>query len=259
MKAPPDMTKSSDLPPLIAFFDERFKSFDRVTRMIVGCCLFGRDRWIALHHHAARVSAVRLKRRLQAIDKLLARISGVAVLVYADLTPELLPPQETDGTSDIPRMSRTDNAWSQLTLSTVAAALAWLQRSDVSLGTVDLYYDRKDLTSEHRIQFENVLRAILPEIAREAAAEYPHLFTTVPHELRFRTICGIDKPESAVAPDAFQHGTGLAHHLYAQATALITRGSVGHTLIRNHTTAVHNMISKFVPSVDETPEDQEAT
>lgn len=240
------MSDASRYPPVVAFLDERREELDRVTRMIVGCCLFGHDRWLTLYGREAVVGSVRRKRRLQAIDDLLSSVGGVGVLVYADLPGELLSQHEIDGTSDIPRMSRTDNVWSQLMLSAVFAALAWLQHSAVSLSAVNLYYDRRDLTSAHRTQFENLLRQILPQTAKEAAVEYPSLFTADVREMRFDTIRGVKKPASWASADAFQCGTDLAHHFCAQAATVIGRGSKGRMLVLDHTEVVTAMTSKFI-------------
>lgn len=246
------MSELSHYPPIVAFLDERLEELGERTRMIVGCCLFGYDRWIALHGREAAVGMVRRKRRLQAIDDLLSSIGGVGVLVYADLAPDLLSPHEIDVTTDIPKMSRMDNVWSQLTLSAAFASLAWLEHSGVSVGAVNLYYDRRDLTNAHRTQFENVLRQNLPETAKEAAIEYPSLFKADACEMRLDTIRGVEKPESWASADAFQCGTDLAHHFCAQAAAIIGRGSEGHTLVRNHTKVVSAMASKFRQGSDET-------
>lgn len=246
------MGEPSRYPPVVAFLDERLEELGQRTRMIAGCCLFGHDRWMVLHGREAAVGTVRRKRRLQAIDDLLSSIGGVGVLVYADLQGELLSPHEIDGTTDIPRMSRMDNVWSQLTLSAVFASLAWLQHSGVSVGAVNLYYDRRDLTAAHRTQFENVLRQNLPETAKETATEYPSLFKADAREMRFDNIRGVEKPESWASADAFQCGTDIAHHFCAQAAAVIGRGSEGRTLVRDHTEVVSAMASKFRQGSDET-------
>ena len=246
------MSELSPYPPVVAFLDERFEDLGHRTRMIVGCCLFGHDRWMALHGREAEVGTARRKRRLQAIDDLLRSIGGVGVLVYSDLPSELFTPHEIDRTTDIPRMSRIDNVWSQLTLSAVFASLAWLQHSGVSVGAVNLYHDRRDLTAAHRTQFENILRQTLPETAKEAPTEHPALFKADASALRFDTIRGVGKPVSWASADAFQCGTDLAHHFCAQASAVIGRGSEGRMLVRDHTKVVSDMASKFRQRSDET-------
>ena len=233
-------------PSLIGFLDERVTtSYERLTRVVVGFCLFGRDRWLSLHDREATVGTVRRRRRLQAVDDLLAQMGGIAVLAYADIRPEFLPRGEIDGCADIPRMSRADNVWSQVSLSAVFAGVSWLQSSGVSLGTVDPYYDRKDLTRKHRIAFESALRAALPQIVRDAAAEYPSLFRADSSELRVGVISGVEKPRPAVSVDAFQHGTNFAHHFCSQTAAVISRGTQRRILVRDHTSIMHDMICKF--------------
>jgi len=174
------------------------------------------------------------------------------MLVYPDIPPDLLPPGGIDGTDDIPRMSRTDNLWSQLILAGVAATLAFLQRPDTSIGVVDLYFDRKDLTAAHRAQFENVLRQTLPEIQREAAVELPTVFGTGSPDLDFGTITGVDKPASGAPPSVLQAGTNLAHHLCSQAAQVISRGPVGRVRVRDHTNVIRRMIRKFTAEPDDT-------
>lgn len=233
-------------PSLVAFLDERTENHDREIRFIVGCCLFGRDRWLARHHDEAAVGGVRSKRQLQAIDDLLRTVGGAAVLVYADVPLDLVPSGETDQADDIPRMSRRDNVLSQTVLSAVFAGIAWLQKSGIPIGLLDIYYDRKDLTRAHRDQFEQVLRVTLPEIARNVAAEYPSVFPGDPTALRLGTIQAVAKGTVGQYPDALLHGTALAHHLCAQTAALIARGTVGGVLVRNHTEAVRDMIGRFI-------------
>ena len=141
--------------------------------MIAGCCAFHRDRWMASGADPASIGAVRGRRRLAAIEALLRTHHGFAMLVYADIPLGLLRPGEIDGTDDIPRMSRRDNLWSQVVLSAVAATIAFLDDPRASIGPVDLYFDRKDLTAAHRAGFERVLRDTIPEIQQQARAEFP--------------------------------------------------------------------------------------
>ncbi len=239
------MSVSASPLPLIAFVDERLKPLASRTRTIISCCVFGRDRWMALHPQAATVGAVGGRRRLPAIDAFLESVGGIAVLVYADVPSQLLPPGEKDGTDDIPRMSRTDNVWSQVILSGVAAAVARIARSGTLVDAISLYYDRKDLTAAHRAKFEDVLRQTLPKIAMAAADAYPDLFVANPSGLVFDTIKSVDKPADGASPDAFQRGTSLAHHVCSQADMIIARGSAGRVVVADHSVVIRDMISKF--------------
>jgi hypothetical protein len=256
------MNVAGSLPPLVAFMDERLERSASLTRIITGCCVFGRKRWMAFHQKAASVCAIRHRRRLAAFEEFLITMDGIVVLGYADIPSDLYRQSQIDGTDDIPRMSRTDNLWSQVFLSVVASALAFLQRPGCTLELIDLYFDRKDLKAAHRAQFENVLRKTLSEISIQAAVELPKVFGPSPHEFRFGAIEGIDKPERGSAFNAFQQGTELAHHLCSQATEIIRQGSAGRMLVGNHTDVVRSIIVKFVPSSDddaETPTAQAVT
>lgn len=239
------MSTFSNPPRLVAFLDESIKKHESTTTFFVGCCLFGLDRWLALSEAERNVGEVRRKRRLQAIDELLNRIHGAAVLVYANLSNAVFCRDEIDGTADIPRMSRTDNIWSQMTLFAAATGVAWLHHSGLLLGPADLYYDRKDLTFEHRAVYENILRQNLPKIAREAAANDPSCFTTDANQFGFGIIQGVEKPGSGLQPNPFQRGTNLAHHVCTQAQALIDRGSRDRILVKDRTEDISATITKF--------------
>jgi hypothetical protein len=206
---------------LVAFLDERWKP---LTRMIIGCCLFSRERWMNLHPHAAPVGEVRGKRRLEEIGTLLNRIGGFAVLGYADLPAELLQPGYITPFADMPPISRSDYAWSLMVLFAVTKSLALLhRRPDVAPETLDLYYDRKDLKPEHRAVVEQFLRRELPELAKEAAVKEPEHFPGDPGRLRLAVIRQVEKRRGATAPDALQCGVTLVDHVCRQSDWIISR------------------------------------
>lgn len=249
-------------PALVAFVDERLEYPPGLTRIIAGCCVFARKRWMAFHQKAASVGGVASQRRLAAIHDFLNTMGGIAVLVFADIPSDLCAKGEIDRTDDIPSMARTDNLWAQVVLSGVTSAVARIHSSGVPLGSIDLYFDRKDLKAAHRVQFENIIRQTIPEISMQSAAEYPQIFTPSPYELRFDTIEGINKPDRRSAFNAFQQGTHLAHHLCSQAATIIHHGSAGRMLARNHTEVVRGMLTKLLQSVNDdlvTPTSQAET
>lgn len=238
-------------PPLVAFVDERLEHPPGFTRIITGCCVFGRNRWMHFYQQAASVPAVGKKRRRLAVMKMfLESMRGISVLAFADIPSDLYYRKgENDGTADIPRMSRTDNLWAMAILSGITSAVAWRTPP----GTIDLYFDRKDLRAAHRTQFENILRQTLPEIARQSAAEFPSVFGPSHHEFQFGTIEAIDKPALGSVFDAFQQGTHMAHLLCSLAPNIIAEGSSNLILVKNHTNVVRRMVAKFVPSFHDEP------
>ena len=184
---------------------------------------------------------------MQTIDDLLNRVGGLAVLNFADVPDELLPPGELDATGDIPTMSRTDFAWSVMVLSVVVKSVALLlRRRDMALDALELYYDRKDLKHAHRAQVENFLRQELPKLAKQATIDEPTLFPGDPGGLRLGGIRQVEKPPRTGVPDALQRGVNLAHHLCAQSEPIISRGlSEGPIRVSDVTTTVRAIISKL--------------
>jgi hypothetical protein len=211
--------------------DESLKKHGSLTRFIVGSCFFRKDRWLALcEQHEKKVHEIGGKRKLEAIDELLSAISGYAVLVYADL-PKVVCGHDTDGTRDIPEMSRRDNIWSQLTLDAVATGLAWLQSGGRLLGAVDLYYDPKDLKSAHRDAWENYFRQNLVKFANEDLSRYPGSVA----QFGFGAIQSVEKPSHRSQISEYQRGVNLVHHFCSQARILISRGPTERVCVKDRT------------------------
>lgn len=239
------MTNPSQFIPIIGFLDERYEEFCKKLRIIFGCCLFGADRWMALNDKVATISRVRRRKRLNAIYDILNNIGGIAVLGFADVSSKLLPKGEIDATNDIPRMSRRDNMWGMVMLCAIYKAIALLQHNGISMKCVDLYYDQKSLSVEHRTQLANLVRSELPKAAKEAADYDPAGFKGDPKEMRFRHIREIQKPHSYRTSDPFQNGTAISHHLCSQSKAIINRGMKGRIFVKDFSSVVNNMIAKF--------------
>ena len=239
------MQKTGDDQTLLAFVDEKTEDLESAKRWIAGCCLFGREPWFAYHGRALKVGMVRKKRRLKELTVAVDALGGVSVLVYADVPYQLIPRHEIDGTSDVPAMARTDNIWSQIVLSGITSAIAWLHHSKLPLRKIEIYYDRKDLRSDHRSQFETILYEYLPKWAQEAAVKDPAKFPSDASGLQVVRIQGVEKPHKGRKPDPIQVGTSLADHLCRQSTELIHRGTGGRILVRDHTAVICEITSKF--------------
>jgi hypothetical protein len=231
------------MPEVFMFVDERIERPESQVRLVVGCVVVERRRWETVHTQVRQVGRNRGKRRLDSIADLLGRAGGFALITYADLPCELVPPGELDGTDDIPRMKRADNLWSQGVLATVAAALACLRTSGVTCADIDLFYDPKSLTVAHRDAHERTLRETLPDIAR--VDPETHEVQALPC-LTFRRVEQVPKRRGDVQADQLQDGTSLADHLCSQAAGLLGGRSVPRVVIRNHTEALHSMLSKFI-------------
>ena len=140
-------------------------------------------------------------------------------------------------------MSRMDNLWSQSVLCTVTAALACLRGASVTAAKIDLFYDPKSLTLNHRNACHETLRATLPDIAREDPET--HEFLPIP-TFHFGRIEQIPKCGGGARAGALQTGITLAHHLCCECKSLIRGAAPQRIVVRDHTNAVLSMISKFI-------------
>jgi hypothetical protein len=86
---------------------------------------------------------------LGTINSMLESLEAWAVVAWADLDENLFRGGETDGTDDIPSMSRTDNVWSACFVFAVANLIAKLVDEAKDLGAIDIHYDPKSLKPEH--------------------------------------------------------------------------------------------------------------
>lgn len=229
-------------PEVWVFVDERFERGVASDRFIVGCIVCSKERWMALHDEAVRIGSLGQARRLDGIRQLLDKLQGFALLAYADLSIAQVRPGEIDGTDDIPEMKRHDNVWSQSLLAAAAAVLACLRTSGVESAEIDLYYDPKSLTMAHRDAWEMTLRETLSEIAKEDPETGGIQLSPA---LAFRRIEQVPKRQGEIEGDCAQHGTFLADRLCSQAPHLIGGEKVPRVLVRDHTTVLCSMVSKF--------------
>ena len=224
-----------------AFIDERFEESTTHSRFIVACSFFHQNRWDAQYQKAVSINQTNPKQRIQAIAQVLQNSGGFAVLTYVDVPAPLAQAGEIDGTDDIPSMARRDNLWSQLVLSAVAAAVACLHRAPLTKLEIDVLYDPKSLTPEHRLAFEKTLRATLPQIVEDMIEV---LGSTAP--VYFHRVEGVPKRKPGEKSNAFQEGINVSHHLCAQSKHLIAGGGEARVVIRNHTDVIISMISEFL-------------
>lgn len=114
---------------------------------------------------AGRIGAFRKSKHLQQIETVLEEGKGIAVVGYCDFPLSLIQCGSDISTNDISRISRSDCAWSVIVLFTVAEAMAYLKKAvGMNDAKISLYYDRKDLTQEHRAAVEKYVAQRLAEI-----------------------------------------------------------------------------------------------
>lgn len=228
------------------FLDERVEKGDRGLRLILACIVSEQSRWSQGYKLAQSIFGLRPKRRLKAIHEFLEQLSGFAVVTYANVPPDVMTGGEINGTSDISAMSRSDNLWSQVFLAAVTAALAYIRKSSVKEAEIDVFYDPKSLTSEHKRAMRRILEETLPCIACEDLNTHA---TDPDFRFRFKRFDEIPKRFSGLPQDVLQIGTTLAHHLCVQSRNLIAEGQHPRLIMRNITNVIMEMISEFVGDI----------
>jgi hypothetical protein len=228
------------------FLDERVEKGDRGLRLILACIVSEQTRWKQGYKFAQAIFGIRPKRRLKAIHEFLEQVSGFAVVTYANLPPDIVTGGEINGTSDISAMSRSDNLWSQVFLAAVTSALACIRKSSVKEAEIDVFYDRKSLTSEHKRAMRHILEETLPCIACEDPNTHA---TDLGFQFRFQKFDEIPKCNSGLPQDVRQTGTALAHHLCVQSRNLLAEGQNPRLIMRNATNVIMEMISEFVGDI----------
>jgi hypothetical protein len=147
---------------------------------------------------------------LNSIDGMLEDLDAWAIVTSASLDPALFRSGESDGTDDIPRMSRTDNVWSTCSTSLVVALVSGFYKRGEDLATVDVYHDPKSLTPAHDEARRKALRGLVVQHAKGfSTARNKKLFK----KLTIRRIESVAKPSDFLSANKFQLGVWVSHKL----------------------------------------------
>ncbi len=217
------------------FLDERYDRTATSDRFIIGCIVVGKGSWSRNSGEVMAVQQMRKTRRLQALNTLLNRAQGFAMLRYADIPVAQIGVGQKDYAEDVPIMSRRDNAWSILFAMTVVAALRRLRDYRIMSADVSLFHDPKSLTLEHRNAFHHLLRHTLPEIPN---AEYGDQYSLNP-------VLEVAKGNHEDGMNDLQLGTSLAHQLCLLTEQIRSRGSIGRIECKDGSTTLSDSLSLF--------------
>ena len=200
---------------LYAFIDEQ-TGFEETPRFLAASCVA-----VLQSRYNKKVQEVKMLLHqskepsfLEQLDEMLSSLDGLAVIGTARLDPQVLRFGEKDGTFDIPKMARTDNAWADIVLLTVAETLKRLVKRHVAFSKVDMYLDQKDLKPKLWVEMKRTLRIKLPKIYRQWWDANRVLFS---RDISVRHIKRVVKSRSLEAEDKFQLGTRLADAVVSEA------------------------------------------
>jgi len=153
---------------LYAFVDERYRYTSSERFLATACIAAHQSRFTPLvERRRANLPNVRDPSFLEAIDRVLYALDGFAVVGAARIDPKVLRLKDTDSTSDIREMARTDNAWSTAVVFTIGRTLAWLAQCSAGFSTVDVYFDPKNLKADHWLSVAKALRKSVPQVHQE--------------------------------------------------------------------------------------------
>lgn len=197
------------------FFDESYPSHSIDQRMVVAVWGVGQERFTRYQPHIDNLFKPPVLKR---IESMMESLEARAAIGVATLQRGILRTGEFDGTNDVPKMARADNVWSQCVAFTTAALLAEYLIAGEPIGTVDMYFDPKDLKLEHRVAFEAALREqAVGEAKRQASKRGRDLFK----KLNVRRIQAVPKPKRDEEPNKFQMGVWVADKLCSNVGKLV--------------------------------------
>jgi hypothetical protein len=225
------------------FLDERIEPEDEGSRFVVSSIVSERSLWDERADSATPIGAMRLSRRLDAIDNFLYGVPAAAIVGYANVPSGLALSGEVDGTRDVPRMSRLDNIWSIVFLSVITHGLGRICGATGGKVDMEIFHDPKSLTGSHREAVRTFLAHNLTAMASELPVKDP---ADEPRgEVCLSRFEEVPKPPSRATPTTLQRGTVLAHHLCTQSRSAIASTSLRVIGTVNLTEAVLEVFDRF--------------
>jgi hypothetical protein len=149
----------------------------------------------------------------QKMKEVIEELGGFCVTSTFRFPARLMTPGVVDGTREIPRMARVDTAWGIGMILTVATALRRVLEEGWHFRTVDLYYDSKSLTVQHRDAIHETLRGRMTEYANQYSRMQRR---NQGKTLAIRRFSETAKP-GADPPSQFQLGVWLADRVVRRA------------------------------------------
>lgn len=108
---------------------------------------------------------------LKPICSMLESVNGAAFAAVASLDDSLYRAGEIDSTNDIPAMKRPDLIWSMSAVFVLGTLILKLLQHSREIGTVDIYFDSKNLKWAHSEAWKKTLRELVVKSAKRFAWE----------------------------------------------------------------------------------------
>jgi hypothetical protein len=108
---------------------------------------------------------------LKPICSMLESVNGAAFAGMASLDDSLYRAGEIDSTNDIPAMKRPDLIWSMSAVFVLGTLILKLLQHSREIGTIDIYFDSKNLKWAHSEAWKKTLRELVIKSAKRFAWE----------------------------------------------------------------------------------------
>jgi hypothetical protein len=157
------------------------------------------------------------------INKWLDRCNGIAVVTRGRARSITLRKGEIDGTIEIPRMARRDNAWSTMLLYGVGLTIRSLILRGYDCSELSVFYDSRTITVPHEREVHRALRSLITDVSNEFGR-----YVRAPTHVAIRKIRPLRKNDAS-EPRLLLIGTHIADricYLYRKVDAWPTSGDI---------------------------------
>jgi hypothetical protein len=138
-------------------------------------------------------------------------------------------------------MARTDNIWSMAMIYAIGRLLLLLFCRRQEVGTVDVYFDQRELKSDHVTAVEITLHDLL---SREAKRFDAQLGARQFNKLRIRRFESVEKAKTDF-PTKFQNGTWVSHQLLANSDEILNERGMARIAVHDMSDVVERTVQQF--------------
>lgn len=214
---------------------------DKESIFVTSCVEFPQRNFNLSVNEARKIKSPGRKPRLHRITHFIEKTNGHALVAYANIEKSLIPPGKKDDAT-LPGVTRYNTLWGAVMTYAAAEMIASLVRNRIPFTTVDIFYDDKSLTEEHREAIGDVIRKNVRKLTRTYISHHTGILNPKP---RFRKIQPVSKTPSTSQEGKYQIGTWLADRLCHYYDEIVSIGDSGVISARNCSSDVKDIFLKL--------------
>lgn len=227
---------------LYVFMDEKDEKLGHAHRFLSCCTGFLKNDWHSCSERIRGIGSLSKHKRLEQISRVLDDYNGFAVLTYADVPNELVQSGGIDRTLDVARMSRTNNIWSQCFVFSSLPVLAMFHRTGVSFSEIDVHYDEKTITMDHREAIKKTFKEEVSSIVNEKIRRHG---LNTGKQVAINNVYEVGGFRNLMEATDSQLGVSISHHICTQSRRLIPDFDSPHLKLSKATDAVLLTLNQF--------------